>query len=272
MRFDAFYDAAARPDLGTGLLRGGFWPVLPPGNTTAVPGNYLGVGPDVFYTANWYDTTVSETRIASYLAIARGQVPARLYFGTRRTFPATCDWSWAETQPIGRTRSYLGVDVFEGAYPYRGMRVVPGWGGSMFEALMPDVFVPEEHWAPRSWGINHRVTVRAHREHGLSEAGYGYWGFSPCSNPAGGYREYGVDAIGMKPDGYFSDQEETDRDAGFGDCRPGTNPHPTYGDGVVTPHAAFLAMMHEPRQAYEKTWCGSRPGSAPTVRVASTTP
>ena len=31
---------------------------------------------------------------------------------------------------------------------------------------------------------------------------------------------------------------------------PATNPTPTYGDGVVTPHASFLAMMHEPGEAY----------------------
>ena len=66
---------------------------------------------------------------------------------------------------------------------------------------MPDVFVPEASWAPRSWGVNHPLHVRAQIEHGLNEAGYGYWGFSPSSNPAGGYREYGVDAIGMNPDG-----------------------------------------------------------------------
>ena len=36
------------------------------------------------------------------------------------------------------------------------MRLVPGWGGSMFEALMPNMFVPEERWAPNAWGINHR--------------------------------------------------------------------------------------------------------------------
>ena len=28
------------------------------------------------------------------------------------------------------------------------------------------------------------------------------------------------------------------------------NATPTFGDGVVTPHASFLAMMHEPDQAY----------------------
>jgi hypothetical protein len=120
----------------------------------------------------------------------------------------------------------------------------------MFEELMPDVFVPEAKWAPRSWGRNHPLHVRAQREHGLVEAGYGIWGFSPSSNPAGGYREYGVDALGLNPEGYFSDQEKTNYDPGFGTCRVGTNPVPDFGDGVATPHASFLAMAYEPRQAY----------------------
>ena len=81
---------------------------------------------------------------------------------------------------------------------------------------MPAMFVPEEKWAPRSWGINHRLTVRAHREHGLDDAGYGYWGFSPASQPGGGYREYGVDAIGLNPDGYLSDVESTNMTPGTG--------------------------------------------------------
>ena len=45
--------------------------------------------------------------------------------------------------------------------------------------------------------------------------------------------------------------EKTNFDKGFGTFRAGTNPNPTYGDGVVTPHALFLAMHHEPRQAYD---------------------
>ncbi|HEU5241616.1 MAG TPA: glucoamylase family protein, partial [Ornithinibacter sp.] len=135
--------------------------------------------------------------------------------------------------------------VYEGAYTYRGMHIVPGWGGSMFEELMPAVFVPEEDWAPRSWGVNHPLHVRAEREHGVDEANYGFWGFSPSSNPAGGYREYGVDALGMNPDGYFSDQEKTNLDLGFGECRKATKRNPVYRTGVVTPHASFLAMMFE---------------------------
>jgi hypothetical protein len=115
---------------------------------------------------------------------------------------------------------------------------------------MPDVFVPEADWAPNSWGRNHPLHVRAQREHGLLDARYGYWGFSPSSDPAGGYREYGLDPLGLNPDGYFSDQEKTNYDVGFGTCRAATNPNPTYGDGVVTPHAAFLAMMHEPVESF----------------------
>jgi hypothetical protein len=233
-----------------GLIHGGFYDAPPPPGASTYTGNHIGVGPDVWYTNHHYDTTVSETRITSYLGILTGQIPAKQYFAMWRTLPASCDWSWHEMQPVGENRSYLGVDVYEGAYTYRGMHIVPGWGGSMFEELMPDVFVPESSWAPRSWGINHALHVRAQREHGLLEAGYGYWGFSPSSDPFAGYREYGVDALGLNPDGYFSDKEKTNYDAGFGDCRAGTNPTPRYGDGVVTPHASFLAMMHEPAQAY----------------------
>ena len=250
MNFAAFYNPSVRPDLPVGLLRGGFWDAKPPGE--AVECDYLGNGQTVWFTPNHYDTTVSETRIASYIAIARGQVPANHYFGTWRTFPDVgCDWAWQEQRPIGVTRNYLGVDVFEGAYTYRGMHIVPGWGGSMFESLMPAMFVPEQRWAPKSWGINHRLTVRAHREHGLDEAKYGYWGFSPASEPGGGYREYGVDAIGLNPAGYLSDAERTNYEAGYDGCRVGTNPTPAFGDGVVTPHALFLAMHEEPREAYD---------------------
>lgn len=198
-----------------------------------------------------YDTIVSESRIASYIGIVQGEIPAKEYFGAWRTFPDTCDWSWQETKPLGVTRTYLGVDVFEGAYPYDGFRVVPGWGGSMFEALMPSLFVPEERWGPRSWGVNHPLTVTAQIHHGLAEAGYGYWGFSPSNTPEGGYAAYGVDAIGMNPDGYFSNEDNTGVDHGFAGCRDGKpDPAPSaYTNGVVTPHASFLALRFAPRDA-----------------------
>ena len=133
----------------------------------------------------------------------------------------------AGAAPTGRTRTYLGIDVYEGVYEHLGRKAVPGWGGSMFEALMPDMFVPEERWSPHAWGPNHHNTVAIQRKHGLEEAGYGFWGFSPSSQPGGGYREYGVDAIGLNPEGYFSDVEKTNFDKGFGPYRAGANPTPT---------------------------------------------
>jgi hypothetical protein len=202
-----------------------------------------------------YDTVVSESRIASYIGIAKGEIPARHYFGTWRSFPDSCDWSWQETRPLGVTRRYFGVDVFEGAYPYADMRVTPSWGGSMFEALMPPLFVPEERWAPGSWGVNHPLTARAQIHHGLREAGYGYWGFSPANIPEGGYSAYGVDGVGMNPSGYPSNNDGTLVDAGFAGCpgrEPQQPPAPSeYTNGVVTPHAAFLALRWAPDAALE---------------------
>src|SRR5665811_1524783 len=246
MNFGMYYDKDARPGIG-GLLRGGFWDAPPAGGY--VPGNYLHKGPDVFYTANHYDIHVTEPRIASYIGIAHGQIPPAHYFATMRTFPD--NWDWQEMKPVGEHRTYMGIDVFEGAYTYRGMHIVPSWGGDMFEALMPDLFVPEASWAPRSWGINHALTVRAQREFGLDDAKYGYWGFSPASRPGGGYTAWGVETLGMDPGGYISDMEGTHIDGGFAGVRPATNPNPKWGDGVVTPHAAFLAMQYEPVEAYD---------------------
>ncbi len=202
-----------------------------------------------------YDTIVSESRIASYIGIAKGEIPPEHYFGAFRTFPATCDWSWHETRPVGVRETYLGVTVFEGAYRYEDFKVVPGWGGSMFEALMPALFLPEEKWGPESWAVNHPLTIAAQIHHGLVEAEYGYWGFSPANVPEGGYTEYGVDAIGMRPDGYKSNNDNTLVDRGFGNC-PGREPKPDpppsdYTNGVVTPHAAFLALRWAPDRVME---------------------
>ncbi|MDO5735550.1 MAG: glucoamylase family protein [Propionibacteriaceae bacterium] len=243
MRWDMFYDKKFGPkgeDGPTGGIYGGFWTAKPGQEADLLP-SAIGEGEDVWYTKNHYDTTISEARMVTYLGIIRGQLPDKVYFSTFRTFPPPYDWQ--EMTPVGEEVTYLGVPVYQGAYTYRGFQVVPGWGGSMFEELMPDLFVPEATWAPNSWGRNHPLHVRAQREHGLDDAKYGYWGFSPCSDPAGGYREYGVDALGMNPEGYFSDQEKTNYVS--------TKPPTTYGDGVVTPHAAFLAMMYEPENARE---------------------
>ena len=76
MDFGFYYDPSA------GLLRGGAWTELPP--DCNVPAS------DVFYTCHHYGSLNTEPRIASYIGIARGQVPATHYFKMWRTFPSTC--------------------------------------------------------------------------------------------------------------------------------------------------------------------------------------
>ena len=202
-----------------------------------------------------YDTVVSESRIADYVGIAKGEIPRKAYFGRWRTFPDTCEYSFQETRPTGFIRIYEGVSVYEGSYPYGATRLTPGWGGSMFEALMPDLFVPEDEWGPASWRRNHPYTVDAQIDHGLKVARYGTWGFSPSNRPEGGYAAYGVDAIGMDPSGMPSNNDNTLVDRGFAGC-PGREPQPdppaaAYTNGVVTPHAAFLALRYRPREVIE---------------------
>ena len=250
MDFAFYYDPQGRgPDVPAGLMRGGFWDTPPPDPQCSLPGNYTGVGPDVAYTCHTYGSFASETRMISYVAIALGQVPPEHYFAPWRTFPDTCDWNWQEQKPSGEFVDYLGVPVFEGNYTYRGLTFVPTWGGDMFEALMPDMFVPEVRWGVNSWARQHSVYVRGQIEHGLNDAKYGYWGFSPASNPDGGYREYGVDVMGLDGPGYTSDQEKTSVDVGFDGCRDAQPLPATYGDGVVTPHAVVLALPYQPKAA-----------------------
>jgi len=200
-----------------------------------------------------YDTVVSESRIADYVGIAKGELPSKTYYGRWRTFPDSCQYSFQETRPSGFDRTYEGVTVYEGSYPYGSTRITPSWGGSMFEALMPDLFVPEERWGAGSWRMNHPFTVDAQIDHGLNVAQYGMWGFSPSNTPEGGYGGYGVDAAGMDPNGMPSNEDGTLVDRGFEGCpdRPAKADPPAsaYTNGVVTPHAAFLGLRYRPAQA-----------------------
>ncbi|MFF8958260.1 glucoamylase family protein [Streptomyces sp. NPDC014894] len=196
------YDAAD-PVKGPGQLRGGFW------TDTGEP------------TPHHYGALNTEPRMASYLGIADGSLPGDHYWHLLRTMLPEHE---QEQRPGGSYVTVDGIRVWNGHYTHRGRKLVPAWGGSMFEALMVPLFVPEPEWGRRSWGVTHQRFVRSQIEHGLIEEGYGYWGFSPANIPEGGYSEYGVDAIGMQVEGYQS-------------------------RGVVTPHASFLALPYARREA-----------------------
>ncbi|SNZ17019.1 hypothetical protein SAMN06269185_2852 [Natronoarchaeum philippinense] len=169
-----------------------------------------------------YDQINSEPRVASYVAIGKGDFPESHWWQPRRT--ALPDESEYQQRPDGEWRSYDGVEVFEGCYEYAGNRAVPTWGGAMFEALMPSLFIKEKELSPGAWAPNNYNHVQAHRAF-AAENDWPVWGLSSCGLPDG-YGTFGVPQLG-EWDGRYE------------------------GGPWVTPHAVGLAAMYDPEAAAE---------------------
>ena len=91
-----------------------------------------------------------------------------------------------------------GVRLWRGHYTYRGRKLVPTWGGSMFEALMVPLFVPEGEWSPKRMGPDAQAL---HPQPDRARPGGGevrLLGLLPRQHPEGGYSEYGVDAMACR--------------------------------------------------------------------------
>jgi len=169
---------------------------------------------------NRYGLLYSEPRLGSLIAIGRGDVPASHWFALSRTFPV--DWSWQSMSPLNRTpRLVDGHKVTGGYYLWQGLRYIPSWGGSMFEALMPLLVLDDQAYAPHSLGANAIAHVDIQRRYAQEILNLPVWGMSPSANPLGGYGEYGISILGVKG----------------------------YDESVVTPHASGLAAMLRPREA-----------------------
>lgn len=169
---------------------------------------------------NVYGLLYSEPRLGSLIAIGRGDVPPAHWFALSRTFPS--EWTWQSMVPQNRTARLVdGYKVTGGYYLWQGMRYLPSWGGSMFEALMPALVLDDQTYAPHSLGANAIAHVDIQRRYALEVLSLPVWGMSPSANPLGGYGEYGISILGVKG----------------------------YDESVVTPHASGLAAMLRPREA-----------------------
>jgi hypothetical protein len=168
-----------------------------------------------------YGVLYAESRLGSLIAIGKGDVPAEHWFRTVRTFPAACRWQ--TSQPVGRKlKDVRGHAVFGGWYEWGGVRFVPSWGGSAFEALMPTLVLDEPRLAPANLGANDAAHATVQRRYALETLGYPVWGMSPSATPSGvGYGEYGVRILGSLG----------------------------YPPGAVTPHASALALAVTPAEA-----------------------
>lgn len=167
-----------------------------------------------------YGLVYTEARLASLIAIGKGDIPEEHWYRLARTLPP--DNTWQSQQPVSRDFKRVADIEFAGGYYESGFyQYVPSWGGSMFEALMPTLVVDEQAHAPQSLGINNRRHTELQRRYALETLGYPVWGMSPSSSVNGGYGEFGVAALGSLG----------------------------YQAGVVTPHASALALTVEPKAA-----------------------
>lgn len=173
-----------------------------------------------YYSEYQYGAFYTEPRAVSYIAIGKGDVPKDHWFRLARTFPET--WPWQTQMPIDRReKTYLGHKVWGGYYEYEGIKFVPSWGGSMFEALMPTLIIDEKTLGPKGLGLNDERHARIQVKYAVEELGYPAFGMSPSCVPSGGYSEYGAKVLGIKG----------------------------YKAGVITPHASLLALEFTPAEA-----------------------
>lgn len=170
-----------------------------------------------------YGMLVSEARATSLLGIGKGDLSEDHWWSLYRTPPDS--WGWQSQKPKGKQIDNGQVYYFQGYYQYESMKVVPSWGGSLFEFLMPTLVLNEKGNAPDSFGANNYRAIQAHKDYALNKQKYPIWGLSPAATTNGRtwkYGEYGLKAVGVKG---YPDQ------------------------AVVTPHVSFLALNAAPQDA-----------------------
>ncbi len=172
------------------------------------------------FTGHHYGTFYTEPRLGSYIAIGKGDVSAEHWWRMYRTQPAKDDWQ--SQTPKGKMKNYHGIDLFQGHYEYNGVKFVPTWGGSMFEALMPGMIMKEKELGKKGLGLNNQHYVDLQIAY-AKEKGYSAWGLSPAATPDG-YSEFSATPLGI---------------SGYKD------------DGTVTAHASFLALEYAPQEVKE---------------------
>ncbi len=137
-----------------------------------------------------YDLLASESRMSSFVAIAKGDVPQDLWFH------------------LGRRHTVSG-----------GEQVLVSWTGTMFEYLMPAIWM--QHPADTLLERTVRGAVRVQRKQARR---YGRpWGVSESASSGYEYHAFGLPELAMKP---------VDN-----------------GAHVISPYSTFLALLAEPRAA-----------------------
>ncbi len=172
------------------------------------------------FSDSHYGLLVSEARLISYIAIGKGDLPKEHWARIYRTPPK--EWKWQRQTPQGHEHELFGVPIFEGYYHYNQRKIVPSWGGSLFEFLAPSLVVNEQTLGQANIGFNNLVATTLHIEYALKNKKYPVWGIAPAAVPNGkgwAYKEFGISEIAVK---------------GYPD------------EGVIAPYASALAIEVKP--------------------------
>jgi hypothetical protein len=263
MNFGIFYDDRAETQCNTnpaipgnqptGQMFGGYYAGLPP---------YAGNN----YTEYYHNGALySDPRISAYIGMGLRQVPGNVWWRSWRELPpkapfAACqatdpDFSWQGQWPMGGNwqaytdpQSGQKFEVWEGHYTYPGTNLtfIPTYGGGMFEAMMPNIVVPETSWGTRSFGLADSRTVQVQIKYATQQLGYKVWGMSPSStaDDTGDYNAYGVEGLAFPYYGVGADASHPNER--LAQCQ---NPA-CDAENVVTPYASFIALDAAPQQAY----------------------
>jgi hypothetical protein len=261
MNFGIFYDNRAETHCDTnpaipgnqptGQMYGGYYVGLPPGQGTNWT-NYYHNG--AFY---------SDPRISAYIGMGLHQMPGNVWWKSWRILPPKApftdcqatdpDFSWQGQWPMGGywqtytdPQSGQKFDVWEGHYTYPGTNLtfIPTYSGGMFEALMPNIVVPETSWGPSSFGLADVRTAEVQIKYATQQLKYPVWGMSPSStaDDTGNYGGYGVEGLAFPY--YGTGATASNPNEGLSQC------HGCATEDVVTPHASFIALDVVPQQAY----------------------
>ena len=125
---------------------------------------------------------------------------------------------------------------------------------------MPDLFVPEDAVGAAQLGRSITRSRSARRSCTASwTPATACWGFSPANVPEGGYAVYGVDAIGLNPDGNPSNEDNTLVDHGYPGCPDGRPASPT-------PRRPTTPTASSPRT--RRRWHCATPPRPPALNLA----
>jgi hypothetical protein len=261
MNFGLFYDSgpethcntnpAVPGNQPTGQMFGGYYVGLPPGQGSNWQ-NYYHNG--AFY---------SDPRISAYMGMGMHQMPGNVWWRSWRELPPAApftdcqatdpDFSWEGQWPMGGSwqtytdpQSGQQFPVWEGHYTYPGSNLtfIPTYSGGMFEALMPNIVVPETSWGTQSFGLADLRTAEVQIKYATQALHYPVWGMSPSStaDDTGNYSGYGVEGLVFPY--YGTGATASNPNLGLSQC------HGCSTEDVVTPYASFIALDVVPQQAY----------------------